>query len=50
MLAVIGCVIALAVPFNILLNYIYVINGYGGFVLLILMFIKNLRLRIAAKK
>lgn len=49
-LAVIGCVIALAVPFNILLNYIYVINGYGGFVLLILMFIKNLRLRIAAKK
>lgn len=45
-LAVIGCFIALAVPFNVLLNYIYVINGYGGFLLLLLMFIKNVRLRL----
>ena len=49
-LAVIGCVIALLVPFNVLLNYIYVINGYGGFLLLLLMFIKNVRLRFASKK
>ena len=48
-LAAVGCVVALTIPFNILLNYIYVINGYGGFLLLILMFIKDMRLRFAAK-
>ncbi len=49
-LAAIGCIVALSVPFNVLLNYIYVINGYGGFLLLLLMLIKNLRLRFTAKK
>ena len=49
-LSLIGFVVALTIPFNILLNYIYVINGYGGFLLLILMFIKNVRLRFAAAK
>ena len=49
-LAAVGCVIALAVPFNILLNYIYVINGYGGFILLVLMLIKDIRIRVAEKK
>lgn len=49
-LAVIGLIVALAVPFNILLNYIYVINGYGGFILLIIMFVKNTYLRFTSKK
>ena len=49
-LAAAGLIIALAVPFNVLLNYVYVINGYGGFLLLILMFIKNLRLRLAGNR
>lgn len=39
-LAVIGLLIALYIPFNILMNYIYVINGYLGFIVLIGMLIR----------
>lgn len=39
-LAIIGFVIALYVPFNLLMNYIYVINGYLGFVVLLVMVVK----------
>lgn len=38
--AVIGLVIALYIPFNVLMNYIYVINGYLGFIVLIGMIIR----------
>lgn len=47
-LAVIGTIIGLKVPFNRLVNIVYVINGYVGILLLALMIIKdirNLRLR-----
>jgi uncharacterized membrane protein YkvI len=39
-LALIGVVIALFVPFNVLMNYIYVINGYLGFVVLSIMVVR----------
>jgi uncharacterized membrane protein YkvI len=39
-LAIIGLVIAIYIPFNILMNYIYVINGYLGFVVLAVMVIR----------
>ncbi|MCQ1530684.1 YkvI family membrane protein [Lutispora saccharofermentans] len=39
-LAVIGLLIALYVPFNVLMNYIYVINGYLGFIVLAIMIIR----------
>lgn len=46
-LAVVGCVVALEIPFSTLVNYIYVINGYGGAVLIIFMAVKLIRLRLA---
>lgn len=44
-LAVIGYFIALNVPFNRLLNLVYIINGYAGIVLLGFIIYKNTRLR-----
>jgi uncharacterized membrane protein YkvI len=44
-LALLGCFVALKIPFNTLVNYIYVINGYGGAVLIIFMAVKLVRLR-----
>ena len=48
-LAVIGYFIALNVPFNRLLNIVYVINGYAGIVLLGFILYKNTRLRLKLK-
>ena len=42
-LAVIGTFIGLVIPFDRLVNIVYVINGYVGFVLLVLMVIKDIR-------
>lgn len=42
-LAAIGTVIGLKVPFDKLVNIIYVINGYVGILLLVLMIIKDIR-------
>lgn len=42
-LAIIGTVIGLKVPFDRLVNVIYVINGYVGIVLLVLMVIKSVK-------
>ena len=44
-LAIIGTFIGLVVPFDKLVNIVYVINGYVGFVLLILMVIKDIKVR-----
>lgn len=48
-LAVIGLIIALYVPFNILMNYIYVINGYLGFVVLAVMVVRMVIMRMERK-
>ena len=48
-LAAVGCFVALEIPFNTLVNYIYVINGYGGAMLIVFMVVKLIRLRISAK-
>lgn len=39
-LAATGIIVALFVPFNVLMNYIYVINGYLGFAILAIMVIR----------
>lgn len=44
-LAVIGTVVGLAIPFDRLINIVYVINGYVGFALLFLMLAKDMRTR-----
>lgn len=44
-LAVTGTVIGLAIPFDRLINIVYVINGYVGFILLFLMLAKDIRTR-----
>lgn len=48
-LAVIGLFVALYVPFNVLMNYIYVINGYLGFIVLAVMVVKMI-IMISNKK
>lgn len=48
--AIYGCIIGLTLPFSVLLNYVYVFNGYGGVVLLLLMIVKNFRLHLASNK
>lgn len=48
-LAVIGYFIALRVPFNKLLNFVYVINGYAGILLLGFIIVKNVRMRMSGK-
>ena len=45
-LAVVGVILAVSVPFDILINYIYVINGYGGAIFLIFMIIKEVRMAL----
>lgn len=45
-LAVIGTVVGLAIPFDRLINVVYVINGYVGFALLFLMIAKDVRTRL----
>lgn len=46
LLAVIGTVVGLAIPFDRLINIVYVINGYVGFALLFLMLAKDVRTRL----
>lgn len=48
--AVIGVLIALFIPFNVLMNYIYVINGYLGFIVLAIMIIKMIMIIPKDKK
>lgn len=48
-LAVVGCFVALEIPFSTLVNYIYVINGYGGALLIIFMVVKLFRLRMSGE-
>lgn len=45
-LGVIGIFVGLKVPFDRLINVIYVINGYVGFMMLFLMIITDVRVRI----
>lgn len=40
-LAVAGCIISFTLPFNKLVNIIYVLNGYGGILLIIFMIVKD---------
>lgn len=49
-LALAGLVVALKVPFNTLINYIYVLNGYGGALLIFFMIVKLIRLKSAGGK
>lgn len=49
-LAVIGVFVALNIPFDRLINIVYVINGYVGILLLILMIIKSIKNVIGVKK
>lgn len=46
LLAVIGTVVGLAIPFDRLINIVYVINGDVGFALLFLMLAKDIRTRL----
>jgi len=46
-LAPIGYLVALNVPFNKLLNVVYVINGYAGIVLLGFIIYKNIKIRMS---
>lgn len=49
-LAAAACLVALEIPFSTLVNYIYVINGYGGALLIFFMIVKLVRLRLHGKK
>lgn len=49
-LAVIGVFVALKIPFDKLVNIVYVINGYVGIILLALMVIKTISNAVGAKK
>ncbi len=49
-LMAIGTFIGLAVPFSALMNYVYVINGYVGGILILFIIIKRTRIRIAKNK
>lgn len=44
---ILALIIALTVPYGKLLNYIYVLNGYGGFVLFAIMVVQDIRYRIS---
>ncbi len=46
-LAVAALFVAFKVPFNTMVNYIYVINGYGGALLIFFMIVKLIRLKMA---
>ena len=45
-LGIIGIIVGLNVPFDRLINVVYVINGYVGFTLLFLMIITDFRTRV----
>jgi len=47
-LAAAGCFVGLALPFNRLVNIIYVINGYVGILLLLFIIVRMVRRRAAA--
>ena len=47
--AVAAVIIALYVPYSTLINVLYVINGYGGFLLFIIMVIQDIRYRVKHK-
>lgn len=49
-LAVIGTFVGLKIPFDRLVNIVYVINGYVGILLLVLMIIKSIKNVIGVKK
>jgi len=49
-LAPIGYFIALKIPFNKLLNVVYVVNGYAGIVLLGFIIVKNIRICMNSNK
>lgn len=48
-LALLGYFIAMNIPFNRLINFVYVINGYAGIILLIFIISKNIKLKIESK-
>ncbi|MBQ4133515.1 MAG: hypothetical protein IJD04_07280 [Desulfovibrionaceae bacterium] len=48
-LAALGAVIAILIPFAKLVNFVYVLNGYVGIFLLILMIVKKFRNRAASR-
>ncbi|HQA59051.1 MAG TPA: hypothetical protein PK033_14420 [Acetivibrio sp.] len=48
-LAIIGCAIGLWIPFNKLLNYVYAINGYIGFILFAFIVVRNVRSLLSRK-
>ncbi|MEG1799400.1 MAG: hypothetical protein RR214_04375 [Synergistaceae bacterium] len=49
-LAILGCFVGLALPFSKLVNIIYGINGYIGIILMLFIFVKDIRMFMAAKK
>ncbi|MEG0806091.1 MAG: alanine:cation symporter family protein [Lachnospiraceae bacterium] len=49
-LAIVGFIVSLTVPFDRLVNIIYVLNGYVGALLILFMIIKNIRLAIEKRK
>ena len=49
-LLIVGVIIAFFVPFNRLMNACYVINGYGGFVLVIFMIVKDVKTYLIKKE
>lgn len=49
-LSVVGFFVGLKIPFNKLVNIVYVINGYVGFLLLFLMIVKSIRVIIEKRK
>ncbi|MDL2259860.1 hypothetical protein LJB99_03155 [Deltaproteobacteria bacterium OttesenSCG-928-K17] len=49
-LAAAGLFVALKVPFNTLVNYIYVINGYGGALLIFFMVVKLFRMKSSERR
>lgn len=49
-LSVIGLIIAFFIPFNRLMNICYVINGYGGFILVIFMIVKDVKTYVIRKE
>ena len=50
MLAIIGLIVGLFLPFKMLVNYIYVLNGYVGALLIVFMLWKNIKDTFLKKK
>ena len=49
-LAIIGLIVGLFLPFKMLVNYIYVLNGYVGALLIVFMLWKNIKDTFLKKK